>query len=322
MRPMQRDLEEHRPDAQASWYWNFMGHRRRASSPMKTRERRARENCSTSTCAYVTWMHSESRPTSCIRRCSSPSGYETPEAEMLGCAATTAGWPIASAREGAGCVDRSRPAAQHGGVARRGAFREEHGACGVLKKGRPRSQWWPAEEYFYPFYEEAQRLDLAICFHLGSGVRTSRPRRSSAARSCARDCRSCTPSTHRLQKVGERFPTLRFAAVECWLGLDAVGEVGPRTPLERLGVTMYDAKGNVFAKNRIYVTCQPDEDLEYIIRLFGDDNLVAGSDYSHVDPSTEADPCKFQGAAPSRHHLRDDGAQDPLRQPKETPTAL
>src|SRR5438034_9121231 len=44
---------------------------------------------------------------------------------------------------------------------------------------------------------------------------------------------------------------------------------------------------NVFKENRIYVTCQVDEDLPYILQYVGEDNLIVGSDYTHRDPSME-----------------------------------
>jgi predicted TIM-barrel fold metal-dependent hydrolase len=44
---------------------------------------------------------------------------------------------------------------------------------------------------------------------------------------------------------------------------------------------------NVFKDNRIYITCQVDEDLPYILKYVGEDNLIIGSDYTHRDPSME-----------------------------------
>jgi predicted TIM-barrel fold metal-dependent hydrolase len=43
----------------------------------------------------------------------------------------------------------------------------------------------------------------------------------------------------------------------------------------------------VFKDNRIYITCQVDEDLPYILNYVGEDNLIVGSDYTHRDPSME-----------------------------------
>jgi predicted TIM-barrel fold metal-dependent hydrolase len=37
------------------------------------------------------------------------------------------------------------------------------------------------------------------------------------------------------------------------------------------------------------VTCQVDEDLPYLLRCAGEDNLMVGSDYAHSDPSQEGD---------------------------------
>jgi len=44
---------------------------------------------------------------------------------------------------------------------------------------------------------------------------------------------------------------------------------------------------NLFKDNRVYVTCQVDEDLPYILKYVGEDNLIVGSDYTHRDPSME-----------------------------------
>jgi len=41
--------------------------------------------------------------------------------------------------------------------------------------------------------------------------------------------------------------------------------------------------------NRMYVTCQVDEDLPYLMRYTGQDALLAGSDYSHADAAKELD---------------------------------
>jgi predicted TIM-barrel fold metal-dependent hydrolase len=38
---------------------------------------------------------------------------------------------------------------------------------------------------------------------------------------------------------------------------------------------------------RVYVTCQTDDDLDYILSYAGEDNLVIGSDYGHSDNASE-----------------------------------
>src|SRR5207247_6950882 len=47
---------------------------------------------------------------------------------------------------------------------------KDHGAVGVLKKGDREAGKWPVDPYFLPFYAEAERLDLPVLFHTGSGV--------------------------------------------------------------------------------------------------------------------------------------------------------
>ena len=44
---------------------------------------------------------------------------------------------------------------------------------------------------------------------------------------------------------------------------------------------------NIIRDNRIYVTCQTDDDLPYILKYSGEDNIVIGSDYGHADTSAE-----------------------------------
>jgi hypothetical protein len=39
--------------------------------------------------------------------------------------------------------------------------------------------------------------------------------------------------------------------------------------------------------SRIWVTCQTDDDLPYVLRYAGEDNLVIGTDYGHQDQSSE-----------------------------------
>jgi len=54
---------------------------------------------------------------------------------------------------------------------------KEHGACGVLKKGDREAGKYPADPYFEPLYAEAEKLDLPICIHTGSGIPDFSPAR-------------------------------------------------------------------------------------------------------------------------------------------------
>jgi predicted TIM-barrel fold metal-dependent hydrolase len=39
--------------------------------------------------------------------------------------------------------------------------------------------------------------------------------------------------------------------------------------------------------NHLYVACQTDDDLPYVLKYSGEDNIVIGSDYGHADTSAE-----------------------------------
>jgi predicted TIM-barrel fold metal-dependent hydrolase len=44
---------------------------------------------------------------------------------------------------------------------------------------------------------------------------------------------------------------------------------------------------NVLKDKRIWVTCQTDDDLDYILSYAGEDTLVIGTDYGHADNASE-----------------------------------
>jgi predicted TIM-barrel fold metal-dependent hydrolase len=44
---------------------------------------------------------------------------------------------------------------------------------------------------------------------------------------------------------------------------------------------------DLFRRSRIYVACQSQDDLPYILTFGTEDNLVVGTDYTHADQSAE-----------------------------------
>jgi len=96
--------------------------------------------------------------------------------------------------------------------------------------------------------------------------------------------------------IPQTFPKLRFAFVEAgasWVpylvyNLRRARERRPRLDADAgIAGPAYELAENLVAGNRFYVTCQVDEDLPYILKFTGEDNLMVGSDYSHSDPSQE-----------------------------------
>jgi hypothetical protein len=48
-----------------------------------------------------------------------------------------------------------------------------------------------------------------------------------------------------------------------------------------------DFKEDLFRRNRVYVACQTNDDLPYILKYGTEDSLMIGTDYSHADQSAE-----------------------------------
>ena len=86
--------------------------------------------------------------------------------------------------------------------------------------------------------------------------------------------------------IPEKFPKLRFGFIEVsaqWIPY-ALHDLAKRFSKggKRLG-------RDFMRENRLYVACQTDDDLNYILHYSGDDNIVIGSDYGHADTATEVD---------------------------------
>jgi len=162
---------------------------------------------------------------------------------------------------------------------------KEHGACGIFMRGFEGRRTL-SDPYFFPLYEEGQRLNVPVCIHAGCA--------NTAFRELAREPFSVAKlpvisAFHALITNGipARFPELRFGFIEAaatWLPY-VITDLRRRVVREgkpALGE-------NFMAENRMYVACQTNDDLPFIIKYAGEDNLVIGSDYGHADTSTELD---------------------------------
>lgn len=173
-------------------------------------------------------------------------------------------------------------------------FAKDNGACGILKKGNQEADHWVSDEYFFPLYQEAERLDMPICFHTGSGVPDFSPASEFHLSSFLRMAMPVPNAFEAVVSFGvtTRFPTLRFGFIEAgasWLPflLYYMKRRLARTGEGTFGKREYDLSSDVLASHRLYVTCQVDEDLPYILKIVGDDNILVGSDFSHADSAQE-----------------------------------
>ncbi len=173
------------------------------------------------------------------------------------------------------------------------AWAKENGACGVFMRGLECDRHL-SDPYFFPLYEQAADLDLPICVHSGSG---------SFLMHDYYNTETSFPKFKLLNVIGlhtlifngipDMFPKLRFGFIESgaqWLPY-AVHDLVRRIERQR-GNPKGRLAQNFLADNRMFVTCQTDDDLPYILRYSGDDNLIIGTDYGHSDVSAEIDALK------------------------------
>ena len=180
----------------------------------------------------------------------------------------------------------------------------DHGAVGVFKKGNEEAGRNVNDPYFYPLYEVANELDMAVCFHTGSGIPNSRATRNLADTGRSRVPFAYLPETFNAvitNKLPRRFPNLRWGFIEAASGwipyelyrikrrLHHPGEQTRNPEVLALDDLPdgFDVQRDLMREFNLFVTILVDEDLPYILKFAGEDNLVVGSDYTHADQSME-----------------------------------
>ena len=189
---------------------------------------------------------------------------------------------------------------------------KDNGAVGVFFRGLEGDRTVD-DPYFYPIFEAASALNMPICIHTGNGNPTlanffdfkhlnTIPLPLKAFIDLVRN------------KTPERFPDLRFGFIEAgsaWVPY-VLGMVRRPNAAQRIAAQQRPAVDQelssrsstewgqaLFRDYRFYVACLVDEDLSYVLRYTGEDNLLIGSDYAHLDPS-------FQGGMVNALRSRED----------------
>lgn len=146
-----------------------------------------------------------------------------------------------------------------------------------------------ADPYFYPLYEEAARLDMAIAVHIANAspqlMEQFRPRydrMGGFAQFRIPTVVSCLSLM--MSEIPQVFPSLRWGFIEAsaqwvpWVVNEAIRRSGtkgfPKNPLKEF---------------KIYVSAQTDDDFPFVLKYSGEDNIVIGTDYGHTDASSEVD---------------------------------
>lgn len=173
-------------------------------------------------------------------------------------------------------------------------FAQQHGAVAVCMRPLEGNRL-VVDPSFYPIFAEAERLNLAIAVHIANGnplvcdaLRSPEDPGFGFALFRAPTVIACHSLL--LSPIPDLFPQLRWGFIETaaqwvpWVLREAASRARALPGKE--------LPPDVLKKKRIYVTCQNDDDLPYIIGQMGDDNLVIGTDYGHTDPSSDVDAIK------------------------------
>lgn len=171
-------------------------------------------------------------------------------------------------------------------------FGSENGACGVMLHGLE-GERIPTDSYFFPLYEEAQRLNLPICIHAGGATSSNHHFKHMFHSNAAIYWNSRAPvvaAFDGLARSGfpERYPNLRWGFIEA--SASWIPYMFHHIPLsfERRDHKQFDP--DFMTSYRFYVAIETNDDLPDIIKYCGDDRLVLGTDYGHDD----GEPRSFQ----------------------------
>lgn len=167
-------------------------------------------------------------------------------------------------------------------------FAKENGAVAVCL--RPfEGERHLVDPYFYPIFDEAMRLDLAMGIHIANAsprlAEQFKPRYDTGGGlSVFRLPTVSTCFSLMMSDVPKTFPDLRWGFIE------SSAQWVPWVVNE----TIRRSKGRDYPENpmkafKVYVSAQTDDDFPYVLKYAGDDNIVIGTDYGHTDASSEID---------------------------------
>ena len=164
---------------------------------------------------------------------------------------------------------------------------KELGAVGIFFRGIEGDKTID-HPYFHPVYEQAAKLDMPICIHTGSGAPWMLPYFEHARNHTFAHGRALPIFAFRdivANRIPEKFPGLRFGFIEASAGwAPFMMHILRRLFKDR---PKYRNSTELFRDYNLFIACEADEDIPYLAKCIGEDNIVIGSDYGHNDPSAE-----------------------------------
>src|SRR5205823_298716 len=138
-------------------------------------------------------------------------------------------------------------------------------------------------------YQVADDLDMAVCFHTGSGIPNSRATRTRNTAQGSRVPFANLPETFSAvitNKLPQKFPHIRWGFIEAASGWIPYELYRINRRLKRLGEQPrnenqlgrkdlpegFEVQRDTMREFNLFVTCLIDEDLPYILQFAGEDN--------------------------------------------------
>jgi predicted TIM-barrel fold metal-dependent hydrolase len=155
---------------------------------------------------------------------------------------------------------------------------------------------WLSDPYFFPIYERAQDLDLAVFVHLGTSTRRvdGMPigRLVPYPPAFMDHIHKMMAGFHAVvsSDTEKRFPRLRWGFVEAgssWA--PAVLQQHRRLVASASSefLKLVPVSPELLEEKNIFVACQADEDIGYLTSVLGENVLCTGTDYGHNDVGSE-----------------------------------
>jgi len=150
------------------------------------------------------------------------------------------------------------------------------------------------DPYYFPLYEEAEKLNVPICVHMFLGrygsdaTGTERVDKFFYSHLFGHPFEQMIALSVILgEGLLERFPKLRWVFLEAGCGWLPYWFERMDEHFETLGVQLPALKcepSELLARGQLYFSCEPDEkELSHVVDVIGDDWIVFASDYSHFD---------------------------------------
>ena len=163
-------------------------------------------------------------------------------------------------------------------------YAKTNGACGIFLRGMIDDKRL-SHPSFFPIYEAAERGNLPICVHASTG-NFDWMQLFEGESGFMRFKAPVLSAFHAIVHDGipQKFPKLRFGFIEVraqWVPYMAV-EIA-----RRLNRADNSVARSLIRDSHVFVACQTDDDLPYVLKYAGEDNIVIGSDYGHNDTSSE-----------------------------------